>query len=45
MNEEKNIRIDTPVWVLLKSQAKRLGRTLKGHIKLLAEQEEKSNVK
>jgi macrodomain Ter protein organizer (MatP/YcbG family) len=38
--KEKNIRIDAEVWELLKSQAKRLGRSLKGHIKVLAEQEE-----
>lgn len=41
MREEKNIRIDAEVWELLKNQAKRLGRTLKGHIKLLAEEAEK----
>jgi len=40
MKSEKNVRIEAESWELLKAQAKRLGRTLKGHIKMLAEAEE-----
>jgi len=41
MRDEKNIRIDADVWELLKSLAKKQGRTLKGAVRFLAEEASK----